>query len=658
MKIKIFIKNKETFEKLNNKDPLKRDYLLSKIGIHEMIKIVKKEKMDHFIYIDNYDNVNYVYKRRGSWQNLNNSQLDLYFAEKFNIIKLTDNNSKNKREIFKKIKNHLNAKSRLVVEDNAKSSFLNEQINFLLSDPLSKLKKWDETRNFLRFSSKKLKKGYAELIIGKINGGEKIPGINISKIIESSENNLVFINPKSLVEIEMDDDSCSYFFVTSSNSELDSHYYNKALESNLKNNIYDIKIKKKKIKTKDLIIASVGLIIFVILAYLTFTKIFDFNNINSSISLLFEKNSFSDPWIYLLWTNFLMSYFFSFLLTLVVTILISGRKPNFKMTWNVFIGRQIMLTTRFITGEAILGNVFMAWYLAKENNVKVSSYVGTMASLSILRIPLQIIFTTPFMITGQLYANQLFNLLPQDLSSEFESINSMVFFSLSWIGYSWSIIHHSLVPIIILIPTAHYLYSWGTTQVLMLKKDRNILNKARNREMSIESMKSSVNRIIKNKRIIIRTSLAITLVILLEALESMYIFEIVENSNNFSSTLDKLGIGKSNYFNFIQLSGIRLMISNVYQSPIINLLPGNGLFIIEYFMHYLNEIIFFSKHWDSSNIDQLKNVAADFSSQSTFLTRFFNVYLQRFLSLVICFFVLIRIFIRKINTQPNAKKIV
>lgn len=76
----------------------------------------------------------------------------------------------------------------------------------------------------------------------------------------------------------------------------------------------------------------------------------------------------------------------------------------------------------------------------------------------------------------------------------------------------------------------------------------------------------------------------------------MYIYKIVENFMIYNGIFQNIIDSKAGYNNFLQLSGLRMLISNVHLFPIINIIPGNGMGIMEYFMTSMNQVVFINAH--------------------------------------------------------------
>lgn len=637
---KIMIKSKNFRESFNI-------YHLNSDSEKELLTRISKNKSKNGILISNDSSVSYVYKKRQSWVFSDHSSLDLFFANHLEIINLVSNFENNTNEIVNKILPILNNNSRIDFNVINNLDILFEQLMFFNNENWKNiLDEFEKKYSFLKLTKKVVDKKYANLVIEILKSGKGIAGIANNKILKEDEGLIIFKSKSAKIIIEIVDDDCIFSFVSWSSTSIDSHYYKNGLVNNLKNNILNIKTSNRKLNKKEIILGLFGLITFIILLIVTFSIILRPENTSAAIKILFSKETFKHPWIYLLWTNFLISYFFGFIITLIITVIITGKKPNWKTAWNVFVARQLKLTTRFITGEAIIGTIIMAWYMARENNIRVSGYVGTMATMSLIRIPLELIIGFPIMLTGQLYGIEMLHYF-NDSGLELNiGVTSSVFFSLAWFGYAWSMIHNSLVSFIIILPPAQYIYNFITTKYFVYNNKNNIITYFNNREKSIESLKLSTKKVFRNRQLLMRVTFTLVFLTIIEALETMYIFNIVEESMSARTNFDDYF-----YSNFLQLTGIRLMINRLHECPIINIIPGSGLGIIEYLMSNINEVIFIYHH-DFNNINEMKNLASSFSQETAFITRFFNIYLQRFLSLSITLWVCFKL-LKKIKLSKS-----
>ncbi len=662
MKKLVYIQNIKIFNNLSNNEEFpdneKFDFkYIEKFQEKDILKKMLKNKEDGCIFIDEIGNVNFVYQYMRTWKFLNVNIIDLFFAEKYDKYKINPSNEREfRKDIFRDYVHNLDQKGRYIYKNIKKEEVIKKQIMFFSQDDWkNEIDIFCKRINFLNYKNFSLpnKGQYTLDLIKDISDGKNIPGVNRINVISSSENNesVYFESGNTLINIEVIEDEVIVDIISTSVDEIDSHYLNKGMYENIRNNFLNARTSQRKVKRRDIVISLIGTIIFIILTALTFTLVFDPKNVQQSFVVLFDKKTFTQPWLYLLWINFFINFFFSFIIMTFTFYISTGRKPNYNVLWTFFIAAQIKATTRFITGEEIIGTIIWIWYLNRNSTIRTSALAGAVATLSIIRIPLTIILVSPFMIIGQVYASQIFNDLSNTDFNNLNAINTSLFYFLSWGGFVWGVVHHSIIPIVILLPPAHIAFNAINTRVEIRRNNNGIVNRLTNREMSILSMKKSAKSIFDRKDRIYRIALTLVLLTFIEALEIMYIFKIVENYM-FQESIMQFTEVKANYNNFLQLSGIRMMVRNVYAFPVINLMPGNGMLVIEFFMSNVNQTIFIAQHnyfeaSASSNVQSIMSISNDFAEQTAFITRFFNVYLRRFISLVVTLWVVKKIIVRK-----------
>lgn len=312
-----------------------------------------------------------------------------------------------------------------------------------------------------------------------------------------------------------------------------------------------------------------------------------------------------------------------------------------KMILTFFIAGQIRATTRFITGEEIIGTILWGWYITKNNNIRTSRLVGTMATLSVISGIVTLVFGLPFMLVGQFYLLNVFGGISPILGDMYSNSSIIMFFVLSWGGFLWILIDKIIRVSIIYSPPAHYLYNKIYTKIVLFKKSPNVFENMKNREFSILSLKSAKKNSLLQKDRMIRLSLMILISVMIEALELIYIFNIVEMYNT--------PIDPVMHYNFFQISGTRYMVSGIRHFPVVNIMPGDGLLFIELFMSHTYEALYVFSHLNSSGDISAINLdsASKFAMQTTFITRFFNTYLQRIVALIITLFVVGKLINRK-----------
>lgn len=82
------------------------------------------------------------------------------------------------------------------------------------------------------------------------------------------------------------------------------------------------------------------------------------------------------------------------------------------------------------------------------------------------------------------------------------------------------------------LPPAHYIYNKLYTWIVMIRGDGHFLESMIAREMSLQNLKRSSKTIFKNRNRLYNVLLTIVFMIFIEALELMYVFNLVETSTS------------------------------------------------------------------------------------------------------------------------------
>ncbi len=656
MKKILLVNDKEIYEKVSSMNIEENFSLITKTEIKnqkELIFFLKKEKLDSAIFLGKNWRVDHVYKHQGSWKFSDPTMFSAYFCKQIGIV------PEGSKKLLQKINGteastHAQIiKDRILFSEEIIDKHGEEMVKFYTSqDWENKIRDFSSEHGNLRVSKTKVKsdfsfdtenfKSFKNDIINK----KEMSGFKYKNSREEKEK-LIFSGMKHESVFEKVGSETYLTNVSWSEDEISLFYFHKGLIRNIKNNLYKNYNEVKKLSNKDIALSIIGFVIFIILTYFTFTTILDTNNVKKSFDIIFDKQTYTRPWIYLIWMNFILTFFFSFLVMYFVNLIVFNKKPNTRRIWVYFIAAQLRATTRFITGEAIIGTIIWGWYINKKTNIRTSSLVGTVASLGALRGLIHFFVGIPFMLIGQFYLLEIV----RNVNSIWD-INTMetnAFITLSWGGYIWSLAHNFFLMSIALFYPFHYLYNKIYTSITLRKNKSNVISMMQAREMSLLSMKLSLNKfssIFKRKDRLYRILIANFAHIMLEALEIMFIFNMVEESFAFIGLIDITN--QNSYNNFLQLSGIRMMVSSIKDFPIINVSPGDGIGFVEYFMSNTNQIIFINEHIDM--VDNISDVSSAFSQQTTFITRFFNSYLKRILSMLITLIIVFNILKNKIKT--------
>ncbi len=632
-------------------------FLVEKPDLKEIIKLVKKQKAFAAIYIEKEGNPRIIYRKDGTWKAERAYRNDLTILKRDKLL------PKGYKDLFNEIltndcvetENLTLYSEGIIFENELKDKYFKERVEHFLSDEwVSKEREVAEKDSyFIKFSHRKLNsiKG-AGLFAKALNNKQKIQGIDYRSFSKIDDNKYLIVTSKSRIIIEVKDGKADLYILSKFNNDVTLHYYHNGIVTNISNNLTLNKVQSKKIRKRDIVISVVGSSIFLLLTILTFTLIFKPENTSTAFQILFDKHTLSHVWIYLIWMNFFITFFFSFIVMYTISWMVNGKKPNARSMWTYFVAAQLKATTRFITGEAIIGTIIWGWYITKTNKVRTSSLVGTVATISIIRAIFLFVLAIPFMVSGTVYANQIFNDI-NIMNGGASTTNQILFYTLSWGGYIWGLIHNTIMSMIVFLYPIHYIYNKIYTGLSLRKDPSRTIDMMENREMSLRSMKGSYSIVIKDKNRIIRTAILVLFPILLNAFEMMYIFKMTEDYMMIQpGGLASLSIAQPAYNNFFQLSGIRYMSNCVHDFPLLTIVPGNGMGFIEYFMAFSNEAVFLHEHGvtsisDQGTINALSSYAEDFAEQTAFITRFFGTYLRRLLSMVVSLWVVFKLVTRK-----------
>lgn len=636
MKKIVVFENKELMKKIQNESHTDLIFVHSNsIKQKDFLKILKKKRAKFGMLVDKNNSVNIAVEKLGSWRTISKITLDMLVMEELNLKPAEPSYFSNKIPFGKK--------TNLIKFGEFGINYSNELINEVLlkkivffnrDDLILLIKKFESKWGNYKFSFKKVKYSNAiglENFKNSLKNEIVLKGLRKPSEVVIKEEELNFKMDIALISIKIKKDDILIYSIVNSDNEIDNHYFNKSLLNNMANHFLNFTTdSRKKIKKKDIFISLTGFIVFIVLSYYTFTHILNPKDIGDSFLIVFSLNTYSYPWIYLLWFNFFISFFLSFIIMYLMSYMVNRRKPSFNNVLNFFIAGQIRAALVILTGQEILAMFIWGFYLVKKNEIRVSTLVGTIAFIQILRGFVTIFIGIPFMIIGQIY---LSNVIGQVGG---QTVSSWIFYTLSWGGILWFLVDKMIRGGVVYIPPVHYFYNKIYTWIVLFKKNPNVFDDLQHREMGLQNLKTSTSSLMLNWERLFRVSATIIIVIFIETFEMMYIFNIVEQS--MPNTII--------HYNFLQLSGARYMISQINHFPIINIMPGNGIGPIEEFMSNIFQYIYLFSH-NLVNNDSNKIVADSFASQTTFMTRFFNSYFKGILHLAITMYIIAKIICRR-----------
>lgn len=623
------------------------------INIFDFIKKTKL-KTNKIISIKN-NSVIIAYKVEGSWRIMEKNDILIhYFAKiKSKFSNNSDGSSPTYLEEFSNRNEDILANNfdLDISEKFYKTETYFNLINWLISDEfyvdLNIQSKFKSFRYGSQIVNLKPKNGYNDLI-KKIKENEEIDGVPIMSWKETD--NYIQLKVKfGLINICLDNSNSSVAIVSynmaADEDEVDLKIFKDGIISNITNYI-NFNVVQNKISKKNIFRALLGVILLISLTYVTFTWVFNFSSVKEAFEISFNKESLMMPWIYFIILSFMFSLFMPIIIALFMETAIFRRKPDIKRLLIYYESSLVRKAFMLVTGNYFLSLFVWGWYMNRRTKVKTSSLVAAIASTSIIRGIFYSIIGSILMFvgTGSFFISY---------GGKFD-LSVIVTFVISWLGFLWANFTHFWIFIIILSPTFH-----SIVDKFIIKY--KFKNKRITKEYLEESYFSSflvqrgnlTKEIWKNKRLVTRTLLFILVPIVVEGIETILYFNMID-----SLVLKETGFYSSNfslYYNWISISGIRLVASNIRNFPLLNIIPANGIGVTEVALNTLYSTIYTHKHIDNLNVwgDYTSN---DMAQMTTVMTRFFNTYLQTIITLLFTMVIIIlEIFKRKYNKNKGLK---
>lgn len=480
------------------------------------------------------------------------------------------------------------------------------------------------------------------LFISKIENGQWLNGIEYTSYEKLSDDRYKFITKYGNVFLKRDGD----FVVIVANmlSTLDNeaaiNKFSNAILINFENHINN-NVHAPRLGAKQLIQALGGFLVLVFLFVSTFVLIFDQSNILFIVDSFFSVGTWKTPWMYLIITSFMFSFFMPFFIAYFVEIFVLRKK---KMEWKrasfYFLAGAIRNTATFLTGNYFLAMFLWGWYINRKLDIRVATLVGTISTMSVIKGVLLAFIGTIMMMFGTYSYFGVY-------SSSFDWTIIWVFI-ISWLGFAWELIHNFWVYLLILSPLTIRFILNTTLRFKHIKKD---LNKDIIQGVYYQNELFNNSRIDlswkNNSETIVRMSLIVFIPILIEGIESVYYFNYVDYMALYSCGLESMF---HMYYDIFSIMSLRFVANQIHHFPIINILPGRGMFFSEYGLTTIYAAIFDKHHIGELTPDGNWHgfSTRDLSQMTAFTTRFFNVYLNNSLVIIIASVVLTKeIFIRK-----------
>lgn len=592
------------------------------------------------LYLKN-NQISLALKINGLWKIYNHNELSLFY--------LFDN------DIKPNVKDGASLPNLLKENKKSRSDILYDGFNVKFSDEyeyIFELSKWvaddyfyydiskiiNTKGNFININKKVklLESNKFEEFIKILTNNEKIKGIEYNSIKEIN-NNLIVVNTNNGYYIlEKEDQHLNITtFHNARSSEYDLKKNVSATITNIINWINNIK-KNNTISKKDILKVSGGLLLFIILIYATFSLLFSIDNLSLIFSYIFSRDNLLDPWIYFIILAFIFTFVRPILTAIFMQKVIVKGKLNKEKLITYYIAGIFRAVASFLTGNYILSVFVWGWYLNKKLEIKSTSIVGAIGLASVVRALVYFFIGTIFMIIGttSFFMKYYIN----------KNGGIIWLFIISWVGFVWELFHKTWIFLLLLMPSLQVIVGNTILRFRSIRRELNISDYNNMYQNILLMRKTSPDLSWKKHRVrFIRTILLVSIPILVESFETVLYFDLVDsfmlrNSGNYNLFTP--------YYNFIDMSGLRLIASNIHNFPLFRFLPGRGMFISELGLNSLYQVVYSSAH---PNIEGAwgSYTAEDLAQMTTFLTRLFNVYLPMLIRMIIVALVVLNTIIRR-----------
>lgn len=476
------------------------------------------------------------------------------------------------------------------------------------------------------------------------------------------------LNIKFVKEVKEDQKFTTFFFI-SKNSQFSLQYNNETKTTisefititdnftylnqlvqtlnRLFNSLFVIKLPKKfNFKTKQKFLIIFGIIVFVLSFFLTFFFFYDFTVYQNAFLVINE--SWCTAWIYLLIINWFITTFFAIFLILIFDYATTGKIKR-KNLFSYFIATQIKFFSYALTGNHLISLFIFSFYLNKKMNMKVINIAGLISAQHILRGLINFSFGAVSLIIGSYYLNVYTPNANQQLI--------ILLIVVAWIGLIYSTIMMIGLGFIFISDTLHNIYLFIYLYFISHFTKRNYFNEYNRMENQLLQLKQSSNRILKNRKTLLRIFILFFFYIIFEGIETactynMIIHYAITTNNSLPPSeavwTQNLKSGDYYKYNIVEIAGIRSIVKNISH---LAFTPG-GLYLIEVVMGNVYFLVFSSNFDIQPIIDPRQIFVINQASYvATLITRFFNYYIKFIISGLITMIVIIRQTINKSKSK-------
>ncbi|CRX36964.1 / / hypothetical protein / 443283:445388 Reverse [Candidatus Hepatoplasma crinochetorum] len=425
-------------------------------------------------------------------------------------------------------------------------------------------------------------------------------------------------------------------------------------------------IVKKKTSIKNIFLVLLSFIILGTTLWFTFGVLYEgsYTNVFKILGAGTDKVGF-----YILILNFFVSIFFSMFLMLIFNY-IENKKFNWKSAVHWFFAAQIRFFVLGLTGNHILSIFFYTLYISKAIKISKPKIGGIIGAGFIFRGIIHLLSGVVFVTIGFIYLFT-FNIGSYDMNSYVYVILALSLGGL-FISTGFSI----LSGLIIINGKIHDLYTYLYLKIkLFLNKDTDYFRLFNSIENKSYELTISSKKWLKNKKLLIRTSIVIFIFFIFEAIETMIAYDLTVNYVNtelipdlFPNIINQFpnltpnDLYLDTQYNFIEFAGLRSIVKNAN-----DFFPFIPFGYVEYMVNGLYNIILWQNIYDiaSANsipFDQIinnstaNNFVDAFSASTTFITMFFGKYMRLIFSFFIFSYFIFNQFFLKIIRNKDVKQ--
>ena len=295
-----------------------------------------------------------------------------------------------------------------------------------------------KSNGYFNYDEKKIlleSESFFEEFKRKIFSGEKIQEINYLSGQEIN-GNLLLRTEKGNFHILKNGNEISIVSTSfDKNDDVEIKKFSNDIIFGIESNINKITNKSLKMPLKQKIQTIFGVLLFILLSYITFNFILNINNIKSAFILAFSKESLKLPWIYLIIISFFFSFFMIFLVSIFMEkFVFKVNKLEWSRIWIYFLSSILRRLFEFLTGNYFVALFIWGWYLNRKLEIRTFYLISYIGSLTIYKGILYSLIGGLLIIIG---TSTYF--LKYDPVIQGDVIAVLI---MSWAGFAWEVIHN------------------------------------------------------------------------------------------------------------------------------------------------------------------------------------------------------------------------